>query len=185
MFVRLLNAFKNSVFEAHKLVTTKTLVLEHYYRRQGSSENENKAPFCGELSRSGLKLSSAIENFKRDSNFWAWIVKAGSLQCGFWPRNYQTPIWVLPWIFWWISTSFFFQGKRPEKIHQKIPHKIHPGLCSEKFPSDFCRSLFLMDWTFQAHGLKISSCQQRQGSKVQSGSIAMQTQSAQVVGWAS
>ena len=33
--------------------------------------------------------------------------------------------------------------KSPEKIHQKIPRKIHPGLCSEKFPSDFCRSLFL------------------------------------------
>ena len=37
-------------------------------------------------------------------------------------------------------TPIFFQGKRPEKIHQKIPRKIHPGLCSEKFPSDFCRS---------------------------------------------
>ena len=37
----------------------------------------------------------------------------------------------------------FFHGKRPEKIHQKIPRKIHPGLCSQKFPSDFCRSLFL------------------------------------------
>ena len=30
--------------------------------------------------------------------------------------------------------------KNPEK---KIPRKIHPGLCSEKFPSDFCRSLLL------------------------------------------
>ena len=40
-------------------------------------------------------------------------------------------------------SSFFCQGKRPEKIHQKIPRKLHPALCSEKFPSDFCRSLFL------------------------------------------
>ena len=38
---------------------------------------------------------------------------------------------------------FVLQRKRPPKIHQKIPRKIHPGLCSEKFPSDFCRSLFL------------------------------------------
>ena len=30
---------KNSVFEAPKLVTTKTLLLKHYYRRQGL--------FCG------------------------------------------------------------------------------------------------------------------------------------------
>ena len=40
--------------------------------------------------------------------------------------------------------SCFSQGKRPEKFHQKIPRKIHPGLCSEKFPSDFCSSLSLM-----------------------------------------
>ena len=42
-----------------------------------------------------------------------------------------------------IFSSCFFQGKRPEKIHQKIPRKNHQGLCSEKFPSDFCRSLLL------------------------------------------
>ena len=42
-------------------------------------------------------------------------------------------------------SSYFFQRKRPEKIHQKIARKIHPGLCSEKFPSDFCRSLFLIN----------------------------------------
>ena len=33
--MRLRNAFKNSVFEASKLVTTKTLLLKHYYRHQG------------------------------------------------------------------------------------------------------------------------------------------------------
>ena len=33
--MRLRNAFKNSVFEASKLVSTKTLVLKHYYRRPG------------------------------------------------------------------------------------------------------------------------------------------------------
>ena len=39
----------------------------------------------------------------------------------------------------------FFSKKKPEKIH----HEIQLGLCSEKFPSDFCRSLFLnmsRDW---------------------------------------
>ena len=34
-FLRLRNAFKNNVFEARKLVSTKTLLLKHYYRRQG------------------------------------------------------------------------------------------------------------------------------------------------------
>ena len=33
--MRLRNAFKYSVFEASELVSTKTLVLKHYYRRQG------------------------------------------------------------------------------------------------------------------------------------------------------
>ena len=34
-FLRLRNAFKYSVLEASKLVSTKTLLLKHYYRRQG------------------------------------------------------------------------------------------------------------------------------------------------------
>ena len=33
--MRLRNACKNSVFEASKLVSTKTLLLKHYYRRYG------------------------------------------------------------------------------------------------------------------------------------------------------
>ena len=37
----------------------------------------------------------------------------------------------------------FFQGKGPEKSHQKFPRKIHLELCSENFLSDFCRSLLL------------------------------------------
>ena len=46
--------------------------------------------------------------------------------------------------FWVDFFSYFFQGKRPQKIHQKIHGKIHPGIRSEKFPSDFCRSLLLI-----------------------------------------
>ena len=55
--MRLRNAFRNSVFEASKLVSTKTLLLKHYYRHQGmfffpsfplnTSFLENtKPPFC-------------------------------------------------------------------------------------------------------------------------------------------
>ena len=36
-FLRLRNAFKYSVFEASKMVSTKTLLLKHYHRRQGNS----------------------------------------------------------------------------------------------------------------------------------------------------
>ena len=40
---------------------------------------------------------------------------------------------------------FFLKGKNArKKVHQKIHGKIHPGMCSEKFPSDFCKSLFLI-----------------------------------------
>ena len=37
----------------------------------------------------------------------------------------------------------FSKEKGQKKSTKKSPRKIHPGLCSEKFPSDFCRSLFL------------------------------------------
>ena len=45
-FSRLRNAFKNSVFEAPKLVSTKTLLLKHYYRRQGFQEPTWGGGFC-------------------------------------------------------------------------------------------------------------------------------------------
>ena len=50
--------------------------------------------------------------------------------------------------------------RRPERIHKKISRKIHPGLCSEKFPSDFCRSRFLtILLTLFFHGDK-GNCQE-------------------------
>ena len=46
------------------------------------------------------------------------------------------------------GVDFFFPSASrrkmpPSKNPPKIPHKIHPGICPEKFPSDFCRSLLL------------------------------------------
>ena len=39
-------------------------------------------------------------------------------------------------------SSFFSKAKAPQKsIHQKLPRKMHPKIWSEKFPSDFFRSL--------------------------------------------
>ena len=39
--MRLWNAFKYSVFDASTLVSTKTLLLKHYYRRQGRNSKNN------------------------------------------------------------------------------------------------------------------------------------------------
>ena len=48
--------------------------------------------------------------------------------------------------------------KNPQK---KIHSKIHPGLCSEKFPSDFCRSLFLIIWQVPGYtrSMRAPSCE--------------------------
>ena len=43
--MRLRNAFTNSVYEASKLVSTKTLLLKHYY---GCFQNENSESECEE-----------------------------------------------------------------------------------------------------------------------------------------
>ena len=41
------------------------------------------------------------------------------------------------------STGSSVQGKGPQKLHKKDPQNS-PGNCSEKYPSDFCRSLLLI-----------------------------------------
>ena len=46
--------------------------------------------------------------------------------------------------FWVVFFLLFFPRKRARKNPPKKNHgKIHPGIRSEKFPSDFCRSLLL------------------------------------------
>ena len=45
--------------------------------------------------------------------------------------------------FWVDFILLFFPWKKARKIHQKILRKLHLRLCSDKFPSDFCRSLSL------------------------------------------
>ena len=84
-----------------------------------------------------LKISSENDNFVRGRMVFScvrarmiffdpralWDVKARSLQRGFWPRNSQLLIWILLWIFG-IFAACFFQGKGPEKIHQKSPAKF-------------------------------------------------------------
>ena len=79
------------------------------------------------------------------------IFKAGSLQCGFWPRNSQIPIWILLWIFGWSLSSCFFQGKGFEKIYQKIPPQNSPGSLFRKIPLGFLQAPFFerfcrFDW---------------------------------------
>ena len=72
------------------------------------------------------------------------FVKARSLQCRFWPRSSQIPIWILPWLFGliFLSSCFFVQGKGPEKSTKNSPAKFTWHFVRRKFPSHFCRSLF-------------------------------------------
>ena len=63
--MRLQNAFKNHVFEASKLVSTKkTLLLKHYYRCQGLSGLE------GVLSRQARKKSTKINFLGPETARW-------------------------------------------------------------------------------------------------------------------
>ena len=57
-FSRLRNAFKYSVLEASKLVSTKTLLLKHYDRRQGISEETD-----GRRRKSGICSDSVAMVF--------------------------------------------------------------------------------------------------------------------------
>ena len=50
------------------------------------------------------------------------------------------------------SPLTFSKEKAPKK-HPKIPRKIHPGICSEKIPSDLCRGLLLTFWGILVHFL--------------------------------
>ena len=59
------------------------------------------------------------------SNSFQEIFKGRSLQCGFWPRNSQTLIWILLRMFWWkFFLLFFLQRKKAPKIHKKSPAKF-------------------------------------------------------------
>ena len=62
------------------------------------------------------------------------LIKARCLQCGFWLRNSFCRGFLGGFV-----PPFFLPRKRP----QKIPCKIHPENLVEKFPTDFCRDLFL------------------------------------------
>ena len=75
----------------------------------------------------------------------------------FWPQSQILAVWILAAKllnsdlnfavdFWVDFLLLFFPRKKAQNNPPKIPRKIHPGLCSEKFPSDFCRSLFLTFW---------------------------------------
>ena len=66
--MRLRNAFKYSVLEASKLVSTKTLLLKHYYRRQGETITISK----GECTSPWIAKTLFIENLVRGDGFHHW-----------------------------------------------------------------------------------------------------------------
>ena len=99
-------------------------------------------PDCGKQRR--------IRPFSRASRE---SIKAGSLQCGFWPRNSQILIWKLPWIFGWIFSSCSFQGNRPEKSTKKSTAKLtrelvrknSPRISAEAFSWEFLEILEILE----------------------------------------
>ena len=73
--------------------------------------------------------------------FWAFLFCQGQI-LAVWILAAKLPNSDLKFaVDYWVD---FSKKKRPPKIHWKSPHKIHLGICSEKFPSDFCRGLFLI-----------------------------------------
>ena len=67
-----------------------------------------------------------------------FFIKARSLQCGFWPRNSQILIRILPWFFLVkFFLLFFVQGKRPEKSPPKNPLQNSPRTLLGKIPLGF------------------------------------------------
>ena len=55
---------KNSVFEAPKLVSTKTLLLKHYYRRQGFMSFFLMCFFCTLLSFSAKRNANSSQDWQ-------------------------------------------------------------------------------------------------------------------------
>ena len=59
------NAFKNRVFEASEVVPTKTLLLKHYYRRQGvivwiSSKSPQKRLFSSQGRKNSININFLV-----------------------------------------------------------------------------------------------------------------------------
>ena len=84
--MRLRNAFKYSVWEASKLVSTKTLLLKHYYRRQGMPHfwppKQVYVPhFLGENAKKGPTLvapyRAILRYYRCDTPYRAILFKRG------------------------------------------------------------------------------------------------------------
>ena len=68
---------------------------------------------------------------------WTWMRK---MIC---PSNINTKEKAKKY-FWGINFTLISVSTVAPKIHQWIPRKIHQKICSDKFPSDSCRSLLVM-----------------------------------------
>ena len=55
------------------------------------------------------------------------VLKARSLQCGFWLRSSQILMWILPWILGWVFSSLFLSKKEGPKNPPPPKKKISPA----------------------------------------------------------
>ena len=72
-------------------------------------------------------------------NVCAKFLKAETSPSGFLVKKFTRKSWFFWWIFRWFFSCSFFQGKRPEKIHQKI----HRGSQTLKSTNRFREGAFL------------------------------------------
>ena len=126
--LRLQNFFKDGVFEASKLVSTKTLLLKHYYRRQGCNAIHN------------IFLNQVWNDSRTDGfSFLLWCT-GDVCEPALWP-----PIGVfvnqeLAWVpfvhmcgkFWWILPCWEI-NQEPLPIKPKTP-SARPGHLTETIP---------------------------------------------------
>ena len=105
-FLRLRNAFTNSVFEAPKVGATKTLLLKHYYRRQGIRHFQPRRFQCfsSQFALHGSRALEFIRQEKRAQRSTFWVRRppggVGVFHAkGWWPKTSCPPSKVcLPWV---------------------------------------------------------------------------------------
>ena len=91
------------------------------------------------LHKNGQKMDNCLftgafcQMVRLTSWFEKAVIKAGSLQCGFWPRSSQIPIWISPWIFWWMFSPLFPRKKARTKITQDFVRINSPRISAEAF----------------------------------------------------
>ena len=141
-YLRLRNAFKHSVFEAQKLVSTKTVLLKHYYRRQGPTRAGEKSYKSDKtLARGGHPIDpnkKIKRKKKRSENAWAnEIFCVGS-------HEFRESLWELLRELWFSRCT---SHESPEPQNSQSDYFYCPTLsCRLSFPPFSLMKLAWWSW---------------------------------------